>query len=100
MLTLEEVSQLLKVSTRTVERMVASGDLAGFKWHITSRVFREDLERFVREHAVKVRPPRRRQALTFGQQAELRALKGHVSHNEARRRYQISQVTLKRIWSA
>jgi excisionase family DNA binding protein len=99
MMTLDEVAELLLVTRRTVERMVAAGDLKAFKWHNTSRVVRADFERFVQEHATRSESPRRRETLTFRQQAELRALKGQISHNEARRRFGIGQITLKRIWS-
>lgn len=63
MLTLDQAAELLGVSRRTVERLIAAGELKVFRWQGTTRVYRADLARFIRSRTTraprKPRPPSR-----------------------------------------
>ena len=50
LLTTAEAASLLRVSRRTIERMIAAGDLRAFKWGNITRIYRTDLEQFVSAH--------------------------------------------------
>jgi excisionase family DNA binding protein len=50
LLTLDEVSEKLQVSRRTVERHVAAGKLVVVKFERITRVRPSDLQKFIEEH--------------------------------------------------
>jgi len=64
LLTFGQAAQLLGVHRSTIRRMVAAGDLEVFRWRGTTRVYRQELERFVRAHTSRGRrrPPEPRAA--------------------------------------
>jgi len=55
LLTLGRAAALLGVHRRTIDRMIAAGDLQVFKWHTTRRVYRSELERFIKAHTTRTR---------------------------------------------
>lgn len=56
MLTLDDAAALLSVNRRTVEQMVAAGDLKAFTWQRTRRVYRQELARFLVAHTTRAEP--------------------------------------------
>jgi len=55
LLTLGRAAALLGVHRRTIDRMIAAGDLQVFRWHTTRRVYRSELERFIKAHTTRTR---------------------------------------------
>jgi excisionase family DNA binding protein len=53
LLTLRQAATLLGVHRRTVERLIAAGELQVCKFERTSRVYRSELERFITAHTTR-----------------------------------------------
>src|SRR5438874_620345 len=58
LLTVDQAAGLLGVHRGTVRWMIAAGDLEAFRWRNTTRVYRQELERFIGAHTTRARQRR------------------------------------------
>jgi excisionase family DNA binding protein len=59
----EEVADMLRVSVRTVTRLVDDGLLEGFKVGDMLRFYKSDIEKYIEEQKLKLKEEKRKQKL-------------------------------------